>query len=306
MKIFDIFKKKKNNNLPEDYANLIDEKGYIIFLNKCLSTLNDLGYKVTSSDNGDIIYEKEDSDEAHFYLDNLLRKYIQADLDKKDIEILTHFKKLSDQTKAYDYLCKDFDYAKQFLKVLLKADDILPDNEDFVYQRNYPELLTFLVLDFEEQFHYIKKSEAYQWEIDESELFEIAKENISKEEIEIKQFNYHDKYDVFALFSGDFSASYTLLIEQELDFAIGRFGTLIALPTKGSVFLYVIETNDVLDVIGTIYSTIEQFFNEDPGNITLDFYWYFEGQFQLFNKTLNEDGSISFSKPQKLNDLLDE
>ena len=304
--MFDIFKKKKKTKLPDDYANLIDEKGYKVFLDKCLSILYDLGYKVTSSDNGDIIYEKEDSDEAHFYLDNLLRKYIQADPDKKDIEILTHFKQLSDQTKAYDYLYKDFDYAKQFLKILLKADDILPNNDDFVYQRNYPELLTFLVLDFEEQFHYVKKNEVYQWEIDELELFEIAKENISKEEIEIKQFNFHDKYDVFALFSGDFSASYTLLIEQELDFAIGRFGTLIALPTKGTAFLYVIETNEVLDVISTIYSTIEQFFNEDPGNITLDFYWYFEGQFQLFNKTLNEDGSISISKPKKLNDLLDE
>ena len=304
--MFNILKKKKKTNLPDDYANLIDEKGYKIFLDKCLSTLYDLGYKVTSSDNGDIIYEKEDSDEAHFYLDNLLRKYIQADLDKKDIEILTHFKQLSDQTKAYDYLYKDFDYSKQFLKILLKADDILPNNDDFVYQRNYPELLTFLVLDFEEQFHYVKKNEVYQWEIDDLELFEIAKENISNEEIEIKQFNFHDKYDVFALFSGDFSASYTLLIEQELDFAIGRFGTLIALPTKGSAFLYIIEKNDVLDVIATIYSTIEQFFNEDPGNITLDFYWYFEGQFQIFNKTLNEDGSISFSKPQKLNDLLDE
>ncbi|MBK8627982.1 MAG: hypothetical protein IPN86_21215 [Saprospiraceae bacterium] len=126
---------KRKLILPEDYSNLIDEKGYEIFLNNCLSTLKDLGYNVVSFDNGDIIYEKENSEEAHFYLDNLLRIYLQADDNEKNTAIQNHFSKLKDQTKAYDYLYKDFDYAKQFLKVLLKADDILPNNDAFVYQK---------------------------------------------------------------------------------------------------------------------------------------------------------------------------
>lgn len=304
--MFNIFKRKKKIILPEDYSNLIDEKGYEIFLSKCLLTLKNFGYNVESFDNGDIIYKKENSQKAHFYLDNLLRKYIQADENEKDKEIQSHFAKLKDQTKAYDYLYKDFDYAKQFLKVLLKADDILPKNDDFVYQKKYPNLLTFLVLDFEEQFHYVERNKVHLWETDELELFEIAKDNIRKEEIEIKQYNYEDKYDVFVLLNGDFSASYTLLIEQELDFAIGRLGTLIALPTKGTAFLYPIEKDDVLEVIVTIYPTIEQFFNEDPGNITLDFYWYFNGQYEIFEKEPNDDGTITINAPKKLTTLLNE
>ena len=67
--MFDIFKKR--NILPEEYSNLIDEKGYAIFLNKCLSTLKDLGYNVVSFDNGDIVYEEYNSQDGHFYLDNL-------------------------------------------------------------------------------------------------------------------------------------------------------------------------------------------------------------------------------------------
>jgi len=74
--MFNIFKKR--TILPEDYSNLIDEKSYEIFLKKCLLTLKYLGYKVISFNNGDIVYEKENSLEAHFYLDNLLRKYIQV------------------------------------------------------------------------------------------------------------------------------------------------------------------------------------------------------------------------------------
>lgn len=302
--MFDIFKKKKRTILPEDYSNLVDEKGYEIFLNKSLSILKNLGYNVVSFDNGDIVYEKENCEKAHFYLDNLLKVYLQADDRDKDTEIQNHFSKLKDQTKAYDYLYKDFDYAKQFLKVLLKADDILPNNHGFVYQNNYPSLLTFLVLDFEDQFHYVNRNEVSLWETDELELFEIAKENIRKEEIEIMQYNYEDKYDVFVLISGDFSASYTLLIEQEFDFAIGQFGTLVALPTKGTAFLYPIQKDDVLDVIVTIYPTVEQFFNEDPGNITLDFYWYYNGQYEIFEKESNGDGTITIKNPKKLIDLL--
>jgi hypothetical protein len=304
--MFNIFKKKKKVVLPEGYSNLIDEKGYEIFLNNCLSTLKNLGYKVVSFDEGDIVYEKENSEEAHFYLDNILRIYLQADEVDKDAEIQNHFSKLRDQTKAYDYLYKDFDYAKQFLKVLLKADDILPNNDDFVYQKHYPELLTFLVLDFEEQFHYVKSNEVYLWETNELELFEIAKNNIRKEEIEIKQYIFEDKYDVFVLLDGDFSASYTLLIDQELDFTVGQLGTLVALPTKGTAFLYPIEQDDILDVIVTIYPTVEKFFNEDPCNITLDFYWYYNGKYEKFEKEPNDDGTITIKNPKKLAELLNE
>ncbi len=304
--MFHIFKRKNKITLPENYIDLIDEKNYEIFLNKCLSTLKDLDYNVVSCDNGDIVYEKDNSQEAHFYLDNLLRKYILAEINEKEAEIQTHFTKLKDQTKAYDYLYKDFDYAKQFLKVLLKAEDILPNNDDFVYQKNLPNLLTFLVLDFEEQFHYVERSKQVQWEVEEKELFEIALNNIRKEEIEIKQYSFDDKFEVFALFSGDFSASYTLLIEEELDFAIGKFGSLVALPTKGSAFLYPIDTDNALDVIVTTYPTIEQFFNEDPGNITLDYYWYYQGQFDIFEKTANEEQTVTINSPNRLTKLFTE
>ncbi|MGJ1322459.1 MULTISPECIES: hypothetical protein [Sphingobacterium] len=300
--MFNIFKKR--TILPEDYSNLIDEKSYEIFLKKCLLTLKYLGYKVISFNNGDIVYEKENSLEAHFYLDNLLRKYIQVNNEEQDIVIQTHFSKLKDQSKAYTYLYKDFDYAKQFLKILLKADDILPNNEDFVYQKSYPNLLTFLVFDFEDQFHYVEKSKVHLWEVDEIQLFEIAKNNLRKEEIEIKQYTYEDKYDVFVLLNGDFSSSYTLLIEQDLDFTIGQFGTLIALPTKGTAFLYPISEADILDVIVTIYPTVEQCFDEDPGNITLDFFWYFNGNYECFIKEKNDDGTMSISTPKKLAKLL--
>src|SRR4051812_27588142 len=117
--MFDFLKRKKVI-LPDNYKDLIDEKSYALFLDKCLATLKDLNIAVTSSDNGDITYQKTDGEEAHYYLDNLLRKYVQLDDNERDEEIKSHFNKLQDKKAAYNYLFKDFDYAKQFLKVLIK------------------------------------------------------------------------------------------------------------------------------------------------------------------------------------------
>ncbi len=298
-----LFKKKQKISVPEKYENLITNKDYEIFLNLCLSTLKDLEYKVLSYDNGDIVYKNEKSEDAHFYLDNILRKYLLTDNNKKETEIRLHFTKLKDNSSAYDYLYKDFDYAKQFLKVLLKADDILPNNDDYVYKNHYPGLLTFLVFDFKEQFYYLEKSRISEWEVLESELFTIALNNIRQEEIEIRQLTFDEKYEIYALFSGDFSASYTLLAEQELDFVIGQFGSLIALPTKGSAFIFPIANEDILDVIVAIYPTVEQIFNEEPSNISLDFYWYYQGKYEVFKKTPNNDGSVNINNPRKLIEL---
>lgn len=304
--MLDFFKRKQKIIVPEHYENLINDKEYEIFINLCLSTLKNLDYKVLSYDNGDIVYENEKREDAHFYLDNILRKYLLSDNNEKETEIISHFTKLKDNSTAYNYLYKDFEYAKQFLKVLIKADDILPNNDDYVFQNHYPGLLTFLVFDFEDQFNYVEKSKALEWDISESEMFKIALNNIRLEEIEVSRLNFDDKYEIYALFSGDFSASYSLLAEQELDFTIGQNGSLIALPTKGSVFIFPITDEDVLDVIVTIYPTVEQIFNEEPSNISLDFYWYYQGKYEVFEKMPNDDGSVNINCPRQLVDLLNE
>lgn len=302
--MLDFFKRKQKIIVPEHYENLINNKEYEVFINLCLSTLKNLGYNVLSFENGDIVYESDNKENAHFYLDNILRKYLQSE--EREKEIISHFSKLKDKSTAYDYLYKDFDYAKQFLKVLLKADDILPNNDNYVFQNHYPGLLTFLVFDFEDQFHYVEKRKISEWEISESEMFNIALNNVRQEEIEVSRLNFDDKYEIYALFSGDFSASYSLLAEQELDFTIGQKGSLIALPTKGSAFIFPITDEDILDVIVTIYPTVEQIFNEEPSNISLDFYWYYQGKYEVFEKLPNDDGSVNINCPRQLVDLLNE
>jgi hypothetical protein len=269
-----------------------------------MSVLQNLGVQVISYNNGDIIYKDKIDNESHYFLDNLVRRYVQAEKDDKFAEIENHFKKLQETPHAYEYLFKDFDYAKQFLKFLIKPTDIAPKLDDFVTRTDYPDLLTVLVLDFEERFHYIRKDEADLWEVDYDDLFKIALDNISQENIDIRKHLLDDKFDVYVLLSGDFSASFSLLINSHLNLAIGKYGSLIGLPTKGTVFIHPISTNDVMDLTTTLYHEMEKFYNEDSSNISMDFYWYDRKGFKKFDSVWNDDGTITISMPKDLKTMI--
>jgi len=299
------FLRKKKIQVPDNYKNLIGQSEYEIFVNQCLNVLKDLGVDVNSHENGDITYIGKNED-SHYFLDNLVRKYVQVDKENQLTEIKDHFRKLQETPYANDYLFKDFDYAKQFLKVLIKPTDITPKLDDFVTRIDYPDLLTVLVLDFEDRFHYIRKDEADLWEVDYEKLFKIALDNISQETVDIRKHLFDDKFDVYVLLSGDFSASFSLLIDTHMDFAIGEYGSLIGIPTKGTVFIHPLPSIDFMDLTSTLYLEMEKFYNEDPSNISMDFYWFDKKSLKLFNKTWNDNGTITISMPDELKKLVNE
>ena len=303
--MFDFFKNNKIK-LPDHYKDLINERDYETFLNSCLTVLKGLKLKIISSDNGDIVYENKDGEEAHYYLDNILRKYVQLAISERDEEIKLHFEKLQDKSNAYNYFFKDFDYAKQFLKVVIKPLEMLENYHEFVHRLDFPNLVTFLIFDFEEQFHYIKKESTTEWKVNEQDLFEIALDNLGNEEIEAREHTFGNKFTVYVLLSGDFSAPFTLLIDKYLEFSIGTYGTLLAIPTKGTVFMHPIETKDILNLIEILHPEIENFYHEDPGNISLDFYWFFQGQFYLFKKEYYDKQQSTITLPEKLELLFNE
>ena len=124
---------------------------------------------------------------------------------------------------------------------------------NFIYRTDYPELGTFLVFDYGEKFTYLRKDKAKEWQREDEDLFEVALNNIANESIEIREHTFGGKFIVYVLLSGDFSASYTLLIRQLIDFSIGRFGSIIAIPTKGTAFIHPIESNDIMELIPILY-----------------------------------------------------
>lgn len=61
-----------------------------------------------------------------------------------------------------------------------------------------------------------------------------------------------------------------------------------------------------MDITSTFYQEIEKFYNEDPSNISTDFYWFDKKSLKLFKKTRNDNGTITISIPDELKNLVNE
>jgi hypothetical protein len=312
MGLFDIFKKSKKHKLPESYEGVISRDDYNEVIEIAIDYHKKNGLEITSIEEGTIIIDLDDTgNQQHRYLDNLVRVLASNDKEKWREIICTHFDKLKYNSSALDYLYKDFDYAKQFLRVLIKGenfhfgDSSIDIKSEYVCQVDFPKTLTLLIIEFENQFHYVRKDKIGEWEISESELLKVAIENIPDEEVEAKQYEFANKFTVYIFFSGDFSASLILDIVNRADYSIGTFGSLIAIPTKGTAYAHPIESGDILELIEVLNPTIIGFYNDDPGSITTNYYWYFDNKFQVFPKGEDEKGTY-ITMPDDLFEILNE
>jgi hypothetical protein len=94
-------------------------------------------------------------------------------------------------------------------------------------------------------------------------------------------------------------------LEKYFDFSMGQFGALVAIPTKGSTFVSPLTDNRVTARIEVIAPLVAQFFEQDPGNITNDFYWVYQGVIESFPTQSTGDGFVTVKLPQSLVRLLD-
>ncbi len=308
--MFNFFKKSPyNKKMPGEYKHLLNQRAYEAMLDIIFQYFKDKGEQLTKVDNGYIVTkEGEDALEFKYGLDNLVRLVAAAPKEDWESIIYTHFNKTSYDSRHMQYYKKDYEAAKPHLKILVKDAAILKTAgaENLVYKIDFPETVSVLVFDYDDKFTYLKEEEITEWDKPAASLFEVAQSNIDEENIEIHQIEYKEGgIETFAFFNGDFSASYMLNIGQNAPFAIGEYGAVVAIPTKGTAFASPITDKEVIKRVNLMAEPVNKFFEEDPWNITNKFYWYYNNSFQLFPETPSDkEGYVTISLPQTLKQLL--
>ena len=152
------------------------------------------------------------------------------------------------------------------------------------FKVDFPGTMSTLVLDLPDKYESIDKETIDSWRVPVDSLFYIAQENVNKrEEVEIREVKESETNKVYSFFSVDHSASYIRDIEKNADFAIGEFGAFVAIPTRGSAFVIPIYDKSAIRALDKLRPTIKSFFDEDPGNITTDIFWYNKQTFKLIS-----------------------
>lgn len=305
--MFKFFEKDKGYPLPKDYASFISKEQYNYIIETSKDYFIENNYEIIDVQEGDILVRWKTDEELHCYLDNLIRKLYQRDKSVWKNIIYEHFQSLKPNDEAYNYFFKDFEYTSKLLRVMIKPEDFFSASErsNYVHLQHFPKTYTLLVIEFENQFRFVTNENIKEWNVSVDELFSIAIANNPNEEIEVKEYLFSDKFTVFSFFSGDYSAGLMLSLKECAEYAIGSYGSLIAIPTKGSAFVHPIETSDVMNLIEEIHPMIIKFYDEDPSNITTNLYWYYNEEITLFPIEQDEKGSF-ITLPDQLFEMFKE
>jgi len=302
--MFSFFKKDKGYRLPTSYSSFINREQYNGIISLCKNYLTEAGIRIIEINEGEILIDSGE-EEKHCYLDNLVRKIYEHDKREWPGIVERHFAVLKTDNNAYKYFFTDFEQASQLLRALIKPMDILETHQmqDFVYRVDFPETYTMLVLEYDNNFRFCSRENITEWNIPDEELFRIAIDNNPNDEVEAKEYLFLDKFTGFMFFSGDYAAGMLLDMENNADYAIGTYGSLVAVPAKGFAFAAPIKGGDILDLLTAVQDTVINSYNEDQGNISPNFYWYYDKKFEKL--PIREEREEAFIRlPDKLNEML--
>ena len=273
----------EKDKLPERYVGQITQDEYSIIIKHSKEFLRERG-TIEKIEDGVIFVELDSAldDVNQLSLDNLLRNCKQeGDKTKWKEIIIDHFTRL---TTKVDFDKSDFDECRELLAIRIYPEYDAKTKEVMTFKVDFPGTMSALVLDLPDKYESIDKETIGLWGIPIDSLFYIAQENVNKREgIEILETREGETTIVYSFYSPDHSASFIRDIERNADFAIGEWGAFVALPTRGSVFVIPIEDKFAIETLEDLRPAIKKFFDEDPGNITTDIFWYYNDKFELVN-----------------------
>jgi hypothetical protein len=299
-----------DQSLPQDYKHLVSEEEYRYVITLVQQSMAALGKQILKIDEGIVSIARSEGEDLRLGLDNLLRRLRQQDREEWPAAVHDHMEKLGkldEQQSAYTYFFKDFDYSYKFLKLLVKPEGFAPADfiEQLIHRQDVPGTRTFLVMDYADQFRFINRDDIGEWERTEDELFEVAQSNMSLEEVAVRPVSLTTGQPMFVFFSGDYSAGYALDFQRNANFAIGEYGAIVALPSKGMCLAVPIHSAESLAVLEQVVSVALQCYTEEQGPISPELYWWFAGQFHyLVRMDRQNPHKFILTMPQGLADLL--
>ncbi|MBX2870797.1 MAG: hypothetical protein KTR30_01820 [Saprospiraceae bacterium] len=290
--------------LPAKYEHLVSERQYFRILAYICRYFEEKDYYLTEIAEGQLAVH-DDEEQMDISLDNLVKR-LSSQLEggwKQDI--YTYFDQLLEHTNTEE-LFRNFELAKEYLTLRLYGDQIDTHSEQdaLIFRQDLEGTYSVLSLDLPSKFQVILESETENWPADEKTLFQIALQNANRQEVETAH-GYWEETEIVAVISNEYAAIKMLDLEQNFSDSVGEHGALVAVPTKGTVFIHPIRTlsSNLHEALNLIVKQANLIYESDPGPITRNLYWYHQGQFHAFPLKMKEEG-LSYQLPNELQDYL--
>ena len=245
-----------------------------------------------------------------FGLQNLAQLCAQAPEDRWQAIIHAHFDNLRrGQAEAAEITERiaDFDRIKPNLAVRIYPQDMFDEQAlpDMIYRQDLEGTLTVLVFDLPSTIRTVARSMISTWAKSDDDLFQIGIENLRQDmEFDHEKVMMSDELHLNAYIGESYYvAAYSLMVEQ-IEKGLGRYGALVGIPHRHMLLTFPIHDIQVLQAINGFLMALPKLYQEGPGSITPNLYWYNQGGYLQLPYAYIDD-EIRFSPPQAFLDLIE-
>lgn len=197
----------------------------------------------------------------------------------RHLRIMTNIPQLNADIEAFR---ADFHRAREFLKVRIHPKDYVAQLPDSIaYQPVGEGLIAVLVYDFPDSVAGVPPSHVEGWRVPMHDLIQLGLRNVCQEgllepdRVDVPSGGWIDAYE-----DGDnyFAASHALLLHEYFD-PEPELGVLVGIPHRHGMLLRPIDDASVLHALSAMFHLIPVLYDQGPGAISRDLFWYRAGTF---------------------------
>ncbi|GLR18592.1 hypothetical protein [Portibacter lacus] len=243
-------------------------------------------------------------------LQNLAQHCSGLNVEDYEGQISVHFNQMIEAQKnqaAFDKHKGNFDFAQEFVSIRIQHESFakVPVNAEKVTKLIAGDIYAVLCFDLPTTVVSISGNDIESWDKSFDELYELGLENMFNKyefpisEVEVSGVNFHVSE------AQHFYIPNTILDLSNRPDLLGRYGALVAAPTRSLLFIYKIDSLEVVSAINVLIPIVDQVCQKGPGSISSNILWYHEGEFQNFEYRI-EEGKIAITPSSEFIKVLEE
>lgn len=300
----------KNKSKIPTWASFFTEKEYTAFISEIESCFRKIINSPYNINDGVVVFQEEVYGISQMGLFNLAKMCKQNKRANYAGIISDHFdilRKSYEFNQEFKKIERDFEQICKYIAVRLYDVEYLSatSRDNFISKKIAGELFAVLVFDFPDTIIHIKPTQIEQWNKSVNELFEVGIENVKKNyklDINVVEFG-PEKESLYVCETPHFFAPNIVFELRSHEELIGKGGCLVAIPNRNIALVYPINNLNVVNVVNSLCVTVPNLYDNNPGMLTKEIYWCFEGKITLLPYTI-ENKKICFTPPVDFIELL--
>lgn len=304
--MFSFFKRNKIHFPVPEWASFFTEEEYNHFLSLVDRYFKKEGITYTLGDG--VIIPAGDKEGSNLGLMNIAQHCKQIDQKEWKRFIHNHFNSLK-RADVFDKKLKkiihDYSLVKQYIGVRLYSKEYIAsvDEGNTIKRSVTDDIDAMLVFDLPHSVTSIQPEQTISWGKTTDELFEFAIGNMkSRYPVEIRQEPIGET-SLLAVVADHFFTPNVIFDLASHPSLIGSKGSLVGFPHRHAILFYPIEDIQAVHTISLMIPIINFMYEEGPGSISPDLYWYYNNEFHLLPYKL-EEKTLQFIPPENFVDML--